>query len=138
MGSSTSTGEFKYRMMITVEKESLLDELGKKLEKVGSILFAYVYGGFVERGFFRDVDVAVWIEDSGEAFRHEVELSSKLEAELKNPIDVHVLNEAPLPLRHIVFTRGRLLFSRDEEARIRIVDETIRQYADLRMLRSLG
>lgn len=138
MNSSSSTGEFKYLRMSTMEKEGLLDELKRMLEKVDSIVFAYVYGGFVERGFFRDVDVAVWINSSEEAFGLEIDLSSKLEAKLKVPIDIHVLNEAPLPFKHVVFTRGRFLFSRDEENRMRIVDETVRQYVDLLMLRSFG
>ncbi len=122
--------------MSTVEKEGLLQELKRTLENLGGILFAYVYGGFAERGFFRDVDVAVWIDSPEEAFRHEVELSSKLEAELEIPIDIHVLNEAPLPFKHAVFTKGRLIFSRHEEIRMKIVDETVRQYADLCVLRS--
>jgi hypothetical protein len=38
----------------------------------------------------------------------------------------------------VVFTEGKLLFSMDEKTRIEVVDETIRQYIDLCMLRSLG
>jgi len=49
-----------------------------------------------------------------------------------------VLNEAPITFRHAVFTKGRLLLSRDERTRIEVVDETVRQYMDLRMLRSLS
>jgi predicted nucleotidyltransferase len=131
------TNEFKYYEMNWEEKGRLLNELKRTLENIESILFAYVYGSFIKRDFFRDIDVAVWIDKPEEAFRHEVDLSSNLEADFKIPVDVHVINEAPLPFKHAVFTWGRLLFSRDKEARIRIVDETIRQYADLRMLRSL-
>jgi predicted nucleotidyltransferase len=129
--------EFKYYEMNWEEKGRLLNELKRTLENIESILFAYVYGSFIKRDFFRDIDVAVWIDKPEEAFRHEVDLSSNLEADFKIPVDVHVINEAPLPFKHAVFIWGRLLFSRDKEARIRIVDETIRQYADLRMLRSL-
>ena len=35
-------------------------------------------------------------------------------------------------MEHHAFTRGRLLFSKDEETRIELVDETVRQYADAR------
>ncbi|MEM1554223.1 MAG: nucleotidyltransferase domain-containing protein [Thermoproteota archaeon] len=136
MNNPVNIGEFKYRRISVVKREALLQELKRILEKLDDVLFAYIYGSFIEREFFRDVDVAVWINNSEEAFRHEVELSSKLEAELGIPIDIHVFNEAPLPFKYVVFTKGRLLFSKDEEVRWRIIDKTVRQYADLRMLRS--
>ena len=131
------TVEFKYYEMGWEEKRMLLNGLKRVLESIDGILSAYVHGSFIKRGLFRDVDVAIWIEEREEPFKYEVDLSSRVEVDLKVPVDIHVLNEAPLPFKHVVFTEGRLLFSRDEEARIGIVDETIRQYADLRMLRSL-
>jgi len=130
-----STAGLKYRNTAEGEKK-LLESLGKRLEEDGNIVFAYVHGSLVEKGFFRDVDVAVWIRNPGDAFKYEVDVSARLEVDLNIPIDLHVLNGAPLPFKHHVLTRGRLLFSRDEGERARIVDETIRQYADLSLLRS--
>lgn len=118
------------------EKERLLESLRKRLEEDGGIVFAYVHGSLVEKGFFRDVDVAVWIRDLGEAFKYEVDFSARLEIDLGIPIDIRVLNGAPLPFKHHVFTRGKLFFSRDKEERMRIVDETIRQYMDISLLMS--
>jgi predicted nucleotidyltransferase len=119
------------------ERERLLDELRRILEGAKSISFAYVHGSFIKRELFRDVDVAIWVEGHEAPFKHEVDLSSRIEVDLKVPVDIHVLNEAPVTFKHAVFTEWRLLFSRDERARIEVVDETIRQYIDLRMLRSL-
>lgn len=127
--------EFKYYR--GVDREKTLDELRKVIEGVEGILFAYAHGSFLERGLFRDLDVALWIENSDEAFTYEVELSSKLEVTLEIPLDIQVLNEAPLPFRYSVFTKGRLLLSRDEGIRARVVDETLREYFDLILLRSL-
>ncbi|MBS7637390.1 nucleotidyltransferase domain-containing protein [Candidatus Bathyarchaeota archaeon] len=115
----------------------MLDSLMKELERVDGVVFAYVHGGFIEMEVFRDIDVAVWISDPRDAFSHEVELSARLEASLKTAIDLHVLNRAPLPFKHHVLTRGRLLFSKDETLRVGLVDETVRQYADVRMLKGL-
>lgn len=126
---------FKYHKLAPEEKESVLEGLRKQLEVIDGIVFVYVHGGFVDAEVFRDVDVAVWIKNPEDAFSYEVDLSAKLEATLKTPIDLHVLNQAPLPFKHHAFTRGKLLFSKDEETRIRQVDETLRQYADLRALK---
>jgi predicted nucleotidyltransferase len=125
---------FKYRKLTGEEKERLLNGLRKELDAVDGIVFAYVHGGFIEMKVFRDVDVAVWIKDPEDAFSYEVDLSAKLEANLKTPIDLHVLNQAPLSFKHHAFTRGKLLFSKDEETRIGMVDETVRQYADIKKL----
>jgi len=127
--------EFKYRKLTAEEKERLLNGLRKELESVDGVVFAYVHGGFIEMEVFRDVDVAVWIENLEDAFSYEVDLSAKLEANFKTPIDLHVLNQAPQSFKHHAFTRGKLLFSKDEETRIKLVDETVRQYADVRALK---
>jgi len=127
--------EFKYRRLSAEQKLELLERLKGWLEGVSEVLFVYVHGGFVERDSFRDLDVAVWIKRLGEAFYYTVDFSAELEVEMGVPVDVQVLNGAPLPFKHYVFTRGRLLFSRDENLRLRLVDEVIRQYIDLKQLR---
>lgn len=126
---------FKYRKLTADEKENLLTSLKRELENLDDVVFAYVHGGFVEMEVFRDVDVAVWIKDPQDAFHYEVDVSAMIEARLGAQVDLHVLNEAPLSFRNHVFARGKLLFSRDEEARIRLVDETVRQYADVQALK---
>ncbi|MEM2927064.1 MAG: hypothetical protein QXO94_06350, partial [Candidatus Bathyarchaeia archaeon] len=74
------------------------------------------------------------IKDLDKAFYYTVDFSAKLEVEMGVPVDVQVLNKAPLPFRYCVFTRGRLLLSRDENLRLRLVDEVVRQYIDLKQL----
>jgi uncharacterized protein YutE (UPF0331/DUF86 family)/predicted nucleotidyltransferase len=145
LSGSTSMGdldpvdlEFRYYELSAEEKARLLDFLRKRLERVDDIIFAYVHGGFLERSFFRDVDVAVWLSDVGKAFYYTVNFSAKLEVEAGLPVDLHVLNEAPLPFKHHVFTTGMLLFSKDEELRHRIVDQTIKEYIDLKLTEKLS
>lgn len=125
--------EFKYYETSPEEKTKLIGLLSEKLKLIDDIVFAYVHGSFLERSIFRDVDVAIWIKSLEKAFDYTVNLSARLEVELGYPIDVHVLNEAPLPFKYHVFTRGKLLFSKDEELRTKIVDETLRKYLDLRV-----
>lgn len=127
--------EFRYRKLSAEEKLELLNILKEKLEHDDGIAFAYVHGGFMERDMFRDVDVTVWIKDVNKAFYYAVDFSAKLEANVGLPMDVQVLNQAPLPFRYHVFTRGMLLFSKDEKLRLKIADETTREYLDLKTLR---
>jgi uncharacterized protein YutE (UPF0331/DUF86 family)/predicted nucleotidyltransferase len=145
LSGSTSIGkldpvdlEFRYYELSAEERARLLDFLRKRLERVDEIIFAYVHGGFLERNFFRDVDVAVWISDLEKAFYYTVDFSAKLEVEAGLPVDLHVLNEAPLPFKHHVFTTGILLFSKDEMLRHRIIDQVMKEYIDLKLTEKLS
>ena len=131
---NSSRLELRYRRLEAEERRRILRLLRERLKRLDCVEFAYVHGGFLEREFFRDVDVAVWVRDPERAFYYTVEVSAKLEAEFGVPVDLHVLNGAPLPFKYHVFTRGELLFSRDEGARLRVADETLRNYIDLREL----
>lgn len=98
------------------------------------VVFAYIHGGFTRRSFFRDIDVAVWIKHAEKAFKFTVHLSAKLEAELGIPVDIQVLNEAPLPFKYHVYTEGKLLLSKNDLLRTKEVNTTIRKYLDLEKL----
>ena len=46
-------------------------------------------------------------------------------------MDVRILNLAPLSfLYHVI--RGKLIFEKDEEIRVRVVEQTIARYLDLK------
>ncbi len=124
--------EFKYRELSGEARQGIIELLKRRLGEDSGIVLAYVHGGFVDKGSFRDLDIAVWIKDEGAAWRYTVDLSAELEGEVGVPVDLQVLNKAPLPFRHRVLTRGSLILSGDEGLRTRLIDETIRQYIDLR------
>ena len=124
----------KYYELDEKEKEKMKAWLRQELVKEKGVVFAYVYGGFVRRNFFRDIDVAVWVGEGEDPFYYTVDLSVRLEMELGMPVDMQVLNEAPLPFRYRVFTEGILLFSRDERLRAEVVNSTIREYLDFQFL----
>jgi len=126
--------EFRYRELPAEERPRLLKKLRAKLEGSDDVVFAYVHGSFMERPSFRDLDAAIWIRDASRAFYYTVDFSAEMNVEVGVPVDVQVLNEAPLPFKHYIFTRGKLLFSRDEAFRLRLADQVLRQYADLKLL----
>jgi hypothetical protein len=126
--------DFRTFHMEGEERKRLLRGLRRLLEGVGGIVFAYAHGSFVELDEFRDVDVALWVKDPEDAFSYAVDLSARLEAEAGVPVDVHVLNDAPLSFKRHVFTKGELLLSIDDGFRLRILDETLRRYFDVKEL----
>jgi len=130
--------QFSYIRLSNEERVALLERLACKLKDDPEIVFAYVYGSFIEREFFRDLDVAVWLKNPSKAFDYTVDLSARLEIELGVPVDVQVLNGAPLPFKFYVFKDGKLLYSKDEVLRVRLLDEVLRESLDLQFVQSLA
>ncbi len=128
--------EFRYRRLDLAERKGVLGELKRALEEEEDIVFAYVHGGFVSREVFRDIDIAIWLINPNKAFEYSVNFPVALESKLHLPlpVDIQVINEAPLPFQYKVLTEGRLLFSKDEGLRWRIIDKVTLLYLDLMIL----
>ncbi len=128
---------FKYFELDPEGKEEIVKKIREALKKEEEVVFAYLHGGFLERNFFRDVDLAIWLENPEKSFEYVLKLPSALRVSL--PVDVQVLNGAPLPFQYRVMTRGRLIVSKDEGLRSRVLDRVVRMYWDLRaLLRAYG
>lgn len=110
-----------------------LESLIARLRDYPEVLFAYLYGSFSEGLPFSDIDVGIYLSDSdmsgGEMQQYELRKAIDLELSVGLPVDLKVLNHAPLPLRYHI-TRGQLLFSRDEPRRYAFLEATWRDYFD--------
>ena len=103
------------------EKEEVRRVIIDALKDKGEIIFAYLHGSFLEGGF-QDVDVAVFLSElkissKREVLRCELELERELEEVISLPIDVRILNHAPLYFKFEGIKGGDLLFSRNEGVR---------------------
>ncbi len=108
-------------------RDDVRRQLLTALEQRQEILFAYLHGSFLDEDLpYHDVDVAVYLKPtwaSGpDLFEYEMTLSVDLTLALHIPVDVHVLNEAPLGFQHSVFHRGEILFIRDSDGDSRLTD----------------
>jgi len=130
-----------------VEREAILHTVQQALETQSKVVFAYVYGSFLENRPFHDIDVAVYLdladEDEKKISQFVLDLAFHLEEALARtldrvgvhlPVDVRALNRAPLRFCYHVF-RGKLLFSRDEALRAQQIERTIYRYLDIKPLR---
>lgn len=115
------------------QKREIINKLTRLLKEREEIVFAYLHGSFLTHDF-RDIDVAVYLKEDEDVL-YEVELGVKLEKILRFPIDVRVLNSAPLTFRFKVIKDGLLLFSRDERIRSDFEALTISEYHDFSYFR---
>lgn len=135
------------------ERERLLAALRVPLMAREDILFAYVYGSFAEDLPFHDIDVGVYLSSAYERETPwtDVDLAGELESVVRRvqvacqsgsddkgrrriPVDVRVLNGAPIAFVYHVLG-GKLLFSRSEEVRVSWVAQIVARYLDLKPLR---
>lgn len=129
--------ELVYYELPTEERMRVLWTVAERLARESNVVFAYAHGSFVRRRFFRDVDVAVGLRDPSDPLRYLLNLSAELEAKTKLPVDLQVLNEAPLPFKYRVVIEGRLLLTNDERLRVELVNTIIREHLDFQYFSSL-
>jgi uncharacterized protein len=114
------------------QREDVLAKLRGELAKVLGLRFAYVYGSVLESDRVHDVDVGIFLDDLMVAQQMNMmdALSVTLSAAVGFPVDIRVLNEAPLPFLYHVL-RGRLLLCRDETFLTDMLEDVARRYLDL-------
>ena len=108
--------------------------LESRLAGDASLLFAYLYGSFHDRPDmgFHDIDVAVSLsaQQRGRETDAALALASDLSALAGFPVDVRVLECAPVTFRFHAL-HGRLLACRDEPTLTAMLEDTMRRYFDL-------
>jgi hypothetical protein len=114
------------------------------LERKDEILFAYLYGSVLTASEPHDLDLGVYLK--AEAFEQLrrcgdlslgflIPLEMELEGMLRVPVDIQILNGAPLSFRHRVFCTGKLLVDRNQDFREGLVSITAVEYFDFRLRR---
>lgn len=110
------------------DKKKIKQKIKEALIKRDEIIFAYLHGSFIEDRPFRDIDVAIYV-DGNYDLTYELELEEELTRLVDFPVDVRVINNAPVTFRFKVIG-GELLFTKDERVRCEFEEGTLREYHD--------
>ena len=96
----------------------------------------YVFGSFVTDKLFSDIDIGILlVESDRKTLNAELELESQLEKIIKYPVDVRILNTAPLSFVRHVIKNGRLIVDIDPTFRSDFESLTARKYFDFSRFR---
>ncbi len=133
---TTEKLEFVYRTRTARQRRKLRQRITAALQEDPQVMLAYLHGSFARGEPFRDVDIALWLQsdDPKTAYYYSVQVAITLSNTLGLPVDVQVLNHAPLPFQYHVLSYGIQLLPRNEVLHYQLFDLFTRQYLDFQIL----
>jgi predicted nucleotidyltransferase len=117
-------------------KNRLIAQIREYLLPMENIIFSYVHGSFIKSRQFRDIDVAIFINDN-KGFYFESDLSAELTSVTKFDTEVRIINEAPIAFKMAVLRDGLLLFSKDEDIRTNFIEDVGKRYREYAHFRNI-
>ncbi len=115
----------KYKMykknLFIEDKKHLIEKAAAALQSKEYIVFAYIFGSFTAAASFNDIDFAIFIhgENPESPLTLELELELELENTLGFPVDMRIINNAPVSFVYNVL-----------KSRVVIVDKNISLRSD--------
>jgi hypothetical protein len=114
------------------DKAALTEAIAGELQNHPEILFAYMHGSFLTSEFFNDIDLALFLRKTPPSL---VEYELNMEVLLSRvvggmPVDVRLLNGAPLSFQFNVVKEGLPIFVNDAGERAEFQERTIKYYFD--------
>jgi hypothetical protein len=127
-----------------LEKKHREKIIAEYLRETDEVLFAYIFGSFVGKENYHDIDVAVYLKDTFDKndlmkfpYGYESGLISALNLLVRENIDFIVINNAQLTLQKKIIEHGILLFSKDERKRIHFENYIRKLFIDATHLRKI-
>ena len=124
-----------------INRADIFRKIAGTLGRWKDISFAYVHGPVLDSDAPHDSDVAVYLKEvafsqleCGGSVSLDVAIPLELELEesLGHPVDLQVLNRAPLPFRARVVTQRRTVVDNDPAARADFEYRSRYEYIDFR------
>jgi uncharacterized protein len=118
-------------------KEQVVNKLSGLLGDRGDILFAYIFGSFVLSDSFRDIDIGLFVKDEKvpASLTLELNLENEIESAVNFPVDVRIINAAPLSFIYSVLKHKIVVVDNDPSLRADFEGTIYKKYFDFQYLR---
>mgnify|MGYP001565282341 CR=1 FL=1 len=119
----------EYLSMSHNDRQKITDKIKEILSADGRVVFAYVFGSFLDSKSFRDIDVGIYFNKilKEEVFNEEIKMAEKISKKCELSIDIidaKILNFTPSHFLNNVFKNGTVLLSKNEKLLSSIIEET--------------
>jgi predicted nucleotidyltransferase len=120
-----------------MDRKVILEKIGLIVGNFPEVEAAYVFGSFMDRDDFRDIDVALLISEKLSPYRAlklAMHIGRELDFGIKigHDFDVRVLNNSHPEFQYEVVKTGVAVFSRNEQKRFDYEADVISTYLDLK------
>ncbi|MFZ6033702.1 MAG: type VII toxin-antitoxin system MntA family adenylyltransferase antitoxin [Melioribacter sp.] len=129
---------------MALEKKQIKNKITEYLRERDEVIFAYIFGSFVAKEYYHDIDVAVYLSDNFDKndlmkfpYGYESGMISQLNILVRKNIDFIVMNNAELYIQKKIINEGILLFSKNERKRINYENYIRKMYIDTAHLRKI-
>ena len=114
------------------QKEAIVKKIYSYLHtECKDIIVAYLFGSFIKEGSFSDIDLGIITSMEPERpLNYELDLESRLERVIKYPMDIRIINRAPLSFSQSVIRNGRIIVDRNPNLRADFEGQILKQYFD--------
>ena len=114
------------------DRTRIVARLAAAFAREPNIAFAYLYGSFVDDEAFHDVDIGIYVSRGSlsQDTMYVLDLTQRLAGLLPFPLDVRILNDAPVSFLYHVL-KGRPIHIKDDEVLTNLMEQTVRQYLDM-------
>lgn len=119
----------EYLSMSQNDRQKIAEKIKKILFSEKEVVFAYVFGSFLDSPSFRDIDVGIYINNIAKenVFDKELEMAKKISEACGlsvDYIDVKILNFAPSHFLNNIFKNGTLIFYKNKKRLSDRIEET--------------
>ena len=123
--------------MTSSERKDLTSLFSEVLNVDDRVIFAYLYGSFINESPFRDIDVFVYLRNEVDPFTYPVSLKENLfDAVAKagynafsiDDFDVRVINESPYDFAIDLLCEGKLIVDKDTDLRTDYIERISNEY----------
>lgn len=114
-------------------QKEIPEDLRTFLRSEKKVLVAYLFGSHAKKTHTTksDIDIALLLSETPEKLlEYYLYLVNKLSKILENEVDLIILNTSPPLLKHQVIKHGKILYSRNERARITFEARAQSEYLD--------
>ena len=114
------------------EKEKVIQIISSHFfQQYDEILSVYIFGSFISKRHFSDIDIGIITAmDLNKTLDFELKLENRLEKLIKYPVDVRILNRAPISFSQNVFRTGRVIIDKNPNMRADFEGRILKQYFD--------
>lgn len=124
----------KTKVRLPLRKSGLVRQAREALKKIPEIDAAYLYGSFLTRNDYEDVDFALLLSRKSEKKWDSIasRAGGQLNKIFRKECDVHVAQELPDHVKFRVIRDGQTLVSRNPVKRIRFEAKVLTDFLDYR------